>query len=52
MHPSDQLSGTRPRYPRVADRTAIKMWLRDWHGVVPKDCPLFSVERRDTTHEM
>jgi len=28
------------------------MSLRNRHGVVPEDWPRFSVERRETTHEM
>lgn len=46
----------RPRKPTM-ERTArvgpdlVVTLLRNWHGVVPEDLPLFSVERRETTHE-
>jgi hypothetical protein len=36
---------------KLADLSLITMCLRGWHGVVPKETPLFSVGKRDTLEQ-
>jgi hypothetical protein len=46
-----QFRAKRRKTPCSFDQNLEITSLRNWHGVVPEELPLFGVERRGTTHE-